>query len=86
MKKLLLLLLFPFLVTTASHAQAQGKKPHLKAKRNYAHTTESSKGKKAKAHFRPENNVHPIIDFNPRRQGKFKTTKAAKNYKFTMGV
>ena len=86
MKKLLLLLLFPFLVPTASHAQTHGKRPHLKAKRNYAHVSESSKGKNARAHFRPENNIHPIIDLNPRRQEKFRTSKAPKNYKFTKGV
>ncbi len=86
MKKLLLLLLFPFLATTATYAQGQGKKPRLKAKHHYEHASESSRGKASKMRFRPVNNIRPTIDLNPRKQERFKTTKAPKNWKWTKGV
>ena len=85
MKKLVFLLLLIFLATTASYAQSEGKRPRLKAKRYYTHTSESSQGKNAKVRFRPVNNVHPTIDLNPKTPEKFKTAKALKNYKWSNG-
>ncbi|MBF9239923.1 hypothetical protein I2I05_21200 [Hymenobacter sp. BT683] len=84
MKKLLLLLLFPFLASSASFAQDPSKK-RLKAKHHYVHASESSKGRTSKARFRPENNVRPTLDLNPKRLEKFKTAKAPKPYTWSKG-
>ena len=85
MKKLLLLLLFPFLAASAADAQSLGKKPRLKARHHYVHASESSKGKTSKARFRPVNNIKPTIDLHPRRLEKFKTAKVAKPYTWSKG-
>jgi hypothetical protein len=86
MKKFLLLLVFPFLATTASYAQGPGKRTRVKAKHHYEHASESSRGKSSKARFRPVNNIRPTIDLNPRSLERFKTTRAAKSWKWTKGV
>ena len=86
MKKLLLLLVFPFLASSASFAQDNGRKPRAKANRAFGHSAEASKKRNSKARFRPENNVKPIFDMNPRKPGSFKTSKAPKDYKFSDGA
>jgi len=86
MKKLLLLLVFPFLASSASFAQDHGRKPRVKAHRAFGHTAEASKKRNSKARFRPENNVKPIFDMNPRKLESFKTSKAPKDYKFSDGT
>ena len=83
MKKLLLLLVFPFLASSASFAQDSGRKPRAKANRAFGHSAEASKKRNSKARFRPENNVKPIFDMKPE---SFKTSKAPKDYKFSDGT
>lgn len=85
MKKLLLLLVFPFLASSASFAQEHGRKPRVKANRAFGHSAEASNKRNSKARFRPENNVKPTLDMNPRKLERFKTAKAPKNYKFSDG-
>ncbi|WP_035567642.1 hypothetical protein [Hymenobacter sp. IS2118] len=84
MKKLLLLLVLPFLASSASFAQDPAKK-RQKAKHHYVHAAESSQGRVAKARFRPENNIRPTIDFAPNRLEKFKTAKSPKAYTYSKG-
>ena len=84
MQKLLFSLLFIFCVGLAVPADAQNR-PRVKAKRTFAHSSESSKRKNNKARFRPVNNIRPVIDLNPHSQEKFKTAKAGRNFKFSKG-
>ena len=77
----LLLLLFVFGV---ADVQAQ-KKPKVKARRAFSHTSESSEGKTNKARFRHENKGFSMIDLHPKSPTRFKTAKANKDYKFSNG-
>ncbi|GAB3295664.1 hypothetical protein ACFQT0_21540 [Hymenobacter humi] len=77
--------MFFLLASSASFAQTEGKRPNLKSKHYYTHTSESSKGKNAKVKFRKVNNIRPTIDLNPKSQEKFKTAKAPKNWKWSKG-
>ncbi|UOQ96535.1 hypothetical protein MUN81_14950 [Hymenobacter sp. 5317J-9] len=82
MKQFVILLLL--LGFAAGTAQAQNK-PKVKAKRAFSHSSESSRGKTAKTHFRAENNIRPVIDLNPRSLERSKTVKAPKPFKYSKG-
>jgi hypothetical protein len=80
MSKLFLPLIFVFSLSTAGLATAQSR-PKGSIKRAFSHSSEASKGRKNKVHFRREN-IRPVIDLNPHSQEKFKTAKANHQYKF----
>lgn len=63
-------------------ASAHQPRPHVNAKRAFAHTSEAGDGKANKARFRRENNIRPTIDLNPHSLEKTKTVKATHHYKF----
>jgi hypothetical protein len=76
-------LLFLSLSMTLTLAATAQPHPKMKAKRAFSHTSESSRGKNNKAHFRPENGgSRPVIDLNPHKLESFKTIKSPKPYKF----
>jgi len=81
MKQFFLLLLLACFA--AGTVQAQNR-PKVKAKRAFAHPSESSKGKASKAQFRREN-VRPVIDLKPNSLERSKTVKAPKPYKYSNG-
>ncbi|MBH8559075.1 hypothetical protein [Hymenobacter negativus] len=81
MNKIFSLLLLAFGLSLTLPATAQSR-PKLK-KRAFSHTSESSKGKNNKAHFRRENGPNlPVIDLKPHKLESFKTAKAPKPYKY----
>jgi hypothetical protein len=55
--------------------------PGAKAKRAYAHTSESGWGKTSKVRFRNPS-IRPVIDLHPNKPGSFKTTKPTPPYKY----
>jgi hypothetical protein len=81
MKQLFLLLLL--VGFAAGSVQAQGK-PKYKAKKAFAHPSESSKGKASKAQFR-DNRIRPVIDLKPNSLERSKTVKAPRPYKYSNG-
>lgn len=83
MNKYFLLLLCAFGLSIAGQATAQSR-PKGSLKRAFSHTSEASKGRTNKAHFRREN-IRPVIDLNPHSPEKFKTAKANRHYKFAKG-
>ena len=83
MNKLFLLLLFFFSLSAAGLATAQNR-PKGNLKHAFRHSSEASKGKNNKAHFRREA-IRPVIDLNPHIPEKFKTAKVGHHYKFAKG-
>ncbi|MBF9140930.1 hypothetical protein [Hymenobacter properus] len=81
MKQLFLLLLLACFATSTVQAQ---NRPKVKAKRAFSHTSESSKGKTSKVHFRRET-IRPVIDLKPNSLERSKTVKAPKAYKYSNG-
>ncbi|MDO7846373.1 hypothetical protein Q5H92_08400 [Hymenobacter sp. M29] len=81
MKKFFLLLLLTCFA--AGTIQAQNR-PKVKAKRAFAHPSESSKGKASRAQFRHET-IRPVIDLKPHSLERSKTVKAPKAYKYSNG-
>ena len=56
--------------------------PKVNARRAFAHSAATDKGKANKIRFRHENNMRSTIDLNPRSLEKTKTVRAPKHYKF----
>ena len=85
MKKIVtfVLLLF-FFAISASFAQSRDRNPRRVTKTTFAHNSESRKGRTEHTQFRRENRK-AYIDLNPGNQEKFKSTRAAKPYKFSKG-
>lgn len=82
MKKLIPLLLLVVALGSAEVTTAQNR-PKSRAKRAFAHNSESGKGKNNRARFRRINNILPTIDLTPHKQTTFKTAKANKHYRFS---
>ena len=81
MHKLLPLLLLGLGLSFTLPATAQ-LRPKVKAKRAFAHKSESGQGKNNKAHFRHDNGSRPVIDLKPHKLESFKTSKSPKPYKY----
>ena len=76
-------LLLPLLAFAVGLGPATAQpRPHLHAKRAFAHTSEVGKGRVNKARFRRENNIHPTIDLHPHTLEKTKTVRAPKAYNY----
>jgi hypothetical protein len=80
MHKIIPLLLLGLGLSLTLPATAQSR-PNVKAKRAFAHKSESGQGKNNKAHFRKEG-IRPVIDFKPHKLESFKTAKSPKPYKY----
>ena len=81
MHKIFSLLLLGFGLSLTLPATAQSR-PKLK-KHAFSHTSESSRGRNNKAHFRQENvGSRPVIDLKPHKLESFKTAKSPKPYKY----
>ena len=85
MKKLSFLFAFLFFGTEMAALANYQPRPRFKAKRAFAHTSESGQGRNSKARFRRENNIRPIIDLNPHSLTRTKTVRAPKPYKYSKG-
>ena len=78
--KTLFLLLLSGAVLSAEAATA-ARRPKAVGKHAFAHTTDA-KGRNAHMHFRHSPHPLPILDLKAHDPEKFKTVRAAKNYRF----